>query len=272
MDTVRHDGRETAFRTAGADADPTAANSADAKSDASAEVLYVHGSGATHRLWAAQYGPDGPVRPAAALDLSGHGDSADVPTEPGARTLDAYARDVIAVAEETGANALVGNSLGGAVVLRVALDTGFDPDALVLAGTGARLAVHEDLREWLADDFDRAVEFLHGPNRLFHGADERTLDRSRSQMRATGQAVTRRDFLTCHAFDVRDRLGEIDAPALAVVGEHDSLTPPAFHEFLADELPDCEYVEIPDAAHLAMAERPAAFGRAVGRFLESVDN
>lgn len=255
METVRHDGRETAYRVGG--------------DDGNADVLYVHGSGATHRLWVAQYGPDGPVRPAAALDLGGHGDSGDVATEPGPETLHAYARDAIAVAEATGARALVGNSLGGAVVLRVALDTDFDPDALVLAGTGARLAVHEGLREWLADDFDRAVEFLHEPDRLFHDADEPTLDRSREQLRATGQAVTRRDFLTCHAFDVRDRLGEVDAPALAVVGEHDSLTPPRFHEYLADRLHDCEYAEIPDAAHLAMAERPAAFNAVVGRFLDS---
>jgi pimeloyl-ACP methyl ester carboxylesterase len=259
METVRHDGRETAYRIAG-----------DSRSGADAEILYVHGSGATHRLWGAQYGSDGPAHPAAALDLSGHGDSGDVTTEPGPETLDVYARDVIAVAEATGADVLVGNSLGGAVVLRVALDTEFDPGALVLAGTGAKLTVHEGLREWFDDDFERAVDFLHGDDRLFHDADERTLERSRSQMRATGRTVTRRDFLTCHAFDVRERLDEVDAPALAVVGERDSLTPPSYHECLTDRLPDCEYVEVADAAHLAMAERPSAFNRAVGRFLDSV--
>jgi 3-oxoadipate enol-lactonase len=272
METVRHDGRKTAYRIAGGDADAdTAAESASTgESAGSAEILYVHGSGATHRLWAAQYGPDGPARPAAAVDLSGHGESDDVATEPGPETLDAYAQDVIAVAEATGADALAGNSLGGAVVLHVALETDFGPAALVLAGTGAKLAVTEELRAWLTEDFERAVDFLHGDDRLFHDADGRALDRSKSQLRATGQAVTRRDFLTCHRFDVRDRLGEVDAPALAVVGEHDSLTPPAYHEFLADELPDCEYAEIPDAAHLAMAERPAAFNRTVGGFLDSL--
>ncbi|WP_459191391.1 alpha/beta fold hydrolase [Halosimplex sp. J119] len=263
MENVRHDGRETAYRVAGGDR--------ESDGPQSASVLYVHGSGATHRLWAAQYGPDGPGSPAAAVDLSGHGDSEDVDAAPGPDTLAAYARDVIAVARETDADVLVGNSLGGAVVLHVALETDFDPRALVLAGTGAKLSVHEDLREWLADDFERAVEFLHGEDRLFHDADERTLDRSTSQLRATGQQVTRRDFLTCHTFDVRDRLDEISAPALAIVGEHDSLTPPASHEYLAANLPDGEYAEITDAAHLAMAERPAEFNRVVGEFLESLD-
>ncbi|WP_415382307.1 alpha/beta fold hydrolase [Halosimplex sp. TS25] len=258
MQTLDHDGRTTAYRATRPDADGPVA-------------LYVHGSGATHRVWAAQYGARGPSHPAAALDLSGHGDSEDVDAGPGPDTLDAYARDVVAVARETDADVLAGNSLGGAVVLRVALDTDLDPEALILAGTGAKLAVHEPLREWLADDFERAVEFLHGDDRLFHDVGERAGERSKSQLLATGRAVTRRDFLTCHAFDVRDRLGEIGAPTLAVVGEHDSLTPPAYHEYLAETLPNGAYAEIPDAAHLAMAERPDAFNRAVAEFLGSVD-
>jgi 3-oxoadipate enol-lactonase len=254
METVTHDGRATAYRQTGADP----------------RVLYVHGSGATHRLWGRQFPPDGPA-PAVAVDLSGHGDSDDVGTAPGSETLDAYARDVVAVAGETGADVLVGNSLGGAVVLRVALETALAPAGLVLAGTGAKLAVREDLREWLATDFERAVDALHGPDRLFHDADERVLDRSRSEMHETGQAVVRRDFLTCHAFDARERLGAVDAPALAVVGEHDQLTPPAYHEYLADRLSNCEYAEIEGAAHLAMVERSAAFNRTLGRFLARLD-
>ncbi|MDG5775900.1 alpha/beta hydrolase [Haloarculaceae archaeon H-GB2-1] len=254
METVVHDGRATAYRDV-------------EHLDGDATILYVHGSGGSHRVWGHQYGPDGPVHPAVAVDLSGHGDSEDVETDAGPATLDAYAADVAAVVDETDANVLVGNSLGGAVVLTAVLDGLVAPDGLVLAGTGAKLAVAEPLREWLADDFERAVEFLHGEDRLFHDADERTVERSKEQMRTTGQAVTRRDFLSCHTFDVRDRLGEIDVPTLAVVGEHDSLTPPSYHEFFAAEIPDCEYVEIERAAHLAMAERPAAFNEVLASFV-----
>lgn len=256
MQQIEHDGRTTRYRETQPDASGLA-------------TLYVHGSGATHRLWAAQYGGDGPAGPSVALDLSGHGESEDVDADPGLATLSAYARDVIVVARATDADVLVGNSLGGAVVQHVSLDTDFEPSALVLAGTGAKLAVLDDLREWLRDDFDRAIDFLHGDDRLFHDASDRTIERSKSAMREVGQAITARDFLTCHAFDVRARLDEIEASTLAVVGEHDSLTPPAYHEFLAAELPDCEYVKIDEAAHLAMAERPAAFNSALGDVLDS---
>ncbi|MFB6074923.1 MAG: alpha/beta fold hydrolase [Haloarculaceae archaeon] len=255
--TVDHDGRETAYRTvAGAAAGPT--------------TLYVHGSGGDRRLWSYQYAPRGPAHPAVALDLSGHGASDDVDLPAGPETLAAYVADVRAVARATGASVFVGNSLGGAVLLRSVLDGALDPSAVVLAGTGAKLAVHEQLRDALADDFGAALDLLHGPDRLFHDADETLVGRSRAAMAETGRAVTERDFLTCHAFDVRGELDTVPCSALALVGEHDTLTPVAYHEYLAERLPDCRLSVIDDAAHLAMLERPGAFNDTVAAFLGSV--
>ncbi|MFC6724951.1 alpha/beta fold hydrolase, partial [Halobium palmae] len=158
----------------------------------------------------------------------------------------------------------------GAVALTVALERGaeLDLDGLVLAGTGARLAVLDDLLHWLESEFERAVEFLHAPDRLFHDPDERYLSVSREAMYDAGRAVTSRDFHTCHVFDVRDRLGDVDIPALAVIGEHDQLTPPWYHEFLAEGIPDCDLAVVEDAAHLAMLERPEAFNAALGEFFD----
>lgn len=257
MQTVSHHGRDTAYRHARPEAaGPTA--------------LYVHGSGGNHRLWAGQYGPRGPTHPAVALDLAGHGSSPDVDTEPGPETLSAYAADVVAVARETGATVLVGNSLGGAVVQRVLLDGTLHPEAAVLAGTGAKLAVIAALRDWLAEDFDRAIEFLHEPGRLFLDPTPERRAASVEAMRDTGRAVTRRDFLTCHEFDVRDDLADVDVPTLALVGEADELTPVTYHEYLAETLPNCTLRVLSDAAHLAMVERAAAFNEAIGDFLQAL--
>lgn len=250
METVTHDERRTAYRHPG---------------EGEATVLYVHGSGGTHRVWAAQYGRRDGSR--AALDLSGHGESHDVDAEAGPETLDAYADDVVAVARATGASVLVGNSLGGAVVQHVALERDLPLSGLVLTDTGAKLSVADPLKEWLADDWDRAVEFLHGEDMLFHDPDPEDVERSKATMRETGRAVTERDFLTCDRFDARDRLEEISVPTLCVYGEHDRLTPPKFHEYLAEHVPDAEAVEIADAAHLPFVERPEAFDEAVSGFV-----
>jgi pimeloyl-ACP methyl ester carboxylesterase len=256
METVSHGGRETAYRAVRADGDEPI-------------VLYVHGSGGTHRVWANQYGPEGPSHPAVALDLSGHGGSEDIDTPAGPETLAAYAADVCAVARATGADLLVGNSLGGAVIQHILLERDHDFRAAVLAGSGAKLAVSDQLRTWLAEDFERAVEWLHGPDRLFHDTDEQTSERSMAAMHAVGQAVTERDFQSCHSFDVRKRVGEIDVPTLALVGEYDRLTPPSYHEFLADEIPRGSLHVLDGAAHLAMLDRPAEFGAAIEAFLDT---
>ncbi|EMA01872.1 Pimeloyl-ACP methyl ester carboxylesterase [Haloarcula vallismortis] len=255
MNWVTHDGRVTTYRQAqSAGTGPTA--------------LYVHGSGATHRVWGHQYAPSGPTHPAVALDLSGHGESDDIDTGAGTATLDAYADDVVAVGQETDADVLVGNSLGGAVAQWVALERDWSLEAIVLLGTGPELPVFDGLQEWLANDWDRAVEFLHDRDRLFHDTDHEALSRSHEEMEDVGQAVTRRDFMTCHEFDVRDRLGEIDVPVLAICGEHDKLTPRAYHETLAREVPDGEVSFVPDAAHLAMVEQAGVFNDILAEFIE----
>lgn len=254
METVTHHGRKTAYRVSdrGGEGSP---------------LLLVHGSGGNNAVWKGQFRLS-TERPVVALDLSGHGTSDDVDAEAGWPALSAYADDVLAVADEVDARILAGNSLGGAVALHVILERDPDLDAVVLAGTGAKLGVLEGLLAWLDSDFDRALEFLHERDCLFHEPDEKLVDASVTSMRDAGQAVTARDFRTCHRFDVRDQLDEIGVPALALTGEHDQLTPPWYHEYLADELPDCEWTTIDDAAHLSMLEQPAAFDEAVTTFLD----
>jgi pimeloyl-ACP methyl ester carboxylesterase len=254
METVTHHGRATTYRRhdRGGDGDP---------------ILFVHGSGGSHAVWKSQarLADD---RPVITLDLSGHGGSDDVAAEPGYETLSAYVDDALAVVEATGARVLCGNSLGGAVVVTLVLERDVDLSGLILAGTGAKLAVLDDLLRWLRTDFERAIEFLHGPDRLFHDPDDRLVDASSEMFHASGRAVTERDFRTAHEFDVRGRLGDVDVPTLAVVGEYDALTPPWYHEALAERIPDAEWTTIDDAAHLAMLERPEAFNEAVSSFLD----
>jgi pimeloyl-ACP methyl ester carboxylesterase len=177
---------------------------------------------------------------------------------------------VRAVAESTAATVLVGNSLGGAVLQQALLTGTLEPHAVVLTGTGAKLRVAESLRTDLSSAFGAAIQSLHGPQMLFQDPDDPNRHRSMAQMRAVGQRVTERDFLACHSFDVRDRLDEIDCPALAICGETDSLTPPAYHEYLATHLPQGQFVTIPDAAHLAMVEQPDRWNDAVAGFLQHI--
>ena len=233
-------------------------------------LLCVHGSGGVHAVWSGQQRLADRY-PVTALDLSGHGDSEDVFATPGYTTLSAYADDVLSVAAATDSRILIGNSLGGAIVLHIALERDFEPDAIVLTGTSARMGVLEDLLQWFETDFERAISFLHDDNGLFY-ADSGLRERSAETMRTCGQAVVSRDFQTCHEFDIRSRLEEIDVPTLVVAGEHDKLTPPGYQEQLAEGIPGAQFVSIPEAGHLPQCERPGAFNEAVASFLDSVSS
>lgn len=246
MAQCSHHGRETAYTVAAGGHRPRA--------------LYVHGSGANRHAWAIQY-THGPFGPAAAVDLSGHGDSGDVTTAAGPETLAAYADDVVAVARTFDPDVLVGHSLGGAVVLQCLLADRLSPRGVVLAGTGAKLAVHESIRRMLREQFDALADTLHGNADLPDESDSAAT--AREALLSAGQRVTLRDFMTCHEFDVRDRLAELSLPALAVVGDHDSLTPPSYHDFLAERMQRCELAVLEDATHLAMLERPGPFHAAL---------
>lgn len=255
MDTVSHNDRTTAYRRVDRVGERT--------------VCYIHGAGGSSRVWVHQYGdPTGPS--AVAPDLSGHGDSDDISAAAGVEALDAYADDVVAVCEEVGATVLCGNSMGGAIAMWIALERDLALDGLVLADTGAKLTVASEFLETLSSDFDSAIEMLHSPEMLFYDPTDELVEGSEESLRSAGQHVTVRDFETCDAFDIRDQLGAINVPALALCGEHDSLTPPSFHEYLAEELPTCTFREIKDAAHLPMIEQPESFNDAVGSFLDSI--
>lgn len=77
----------------------------------------------------------------------------------------------------------------------------------------------------------------------------------------------------CHAIpkiNLTARLKEIKCPALVICGEQDPGTPPAMAREIQQNLPGATLALIPQAAHLANLEQPAAFNRALGDFLASL--
>jgi 3-oxoadipate enol-lactonase len=65
------------------------------------------------------------------------------------------------------------------------------------------------------------------------------------------------------AFDVRDRLGDVTAPTLAVAGAEDPATTVEMVRLLADGIPDSAFVVVAGAAHLPTATHPGAVNAAL---------
>ena len=72
--------------------------------------------------------------------------------------------------------------------------------------------------------------------------------------------------------DLSQQLPRISVPALILVGELDTVTPPATAELLARAIPNARLVVIPGAGHLSHQEQPEVFNAAVRAFLDEVES
>ncbi|KAL1890444.1 hypothetical protein Sste5346_008272 [Sporothrix stenoceras] len=72
------------------------------------------------------------------------------------------------------------------------------------------------------------------------------------------------------AFYVRNRLHEIKAPALIMVGRHDIVTPIEFSEEIVREVQNGQLVIFEESGHNPAADEPAKFQKVVSDFLNSL--
>jgi pimeloyl-ACP methyl ester carboxylesterase len=232
-------------------------------------LVCVHGAGGTHRTWLPLLEGLGARFAVVAVDLPGHGASAG----KGSETIAGYADFVRGFLDALGLRraSLCGHSMGGAIVQAVCLAAPARVSGLVLAGTGARLRVSPKILEPLAaGDGASAVSLLRewafGPGVPEARAEAWTAD----ILRYVPAPVLARDFRACDAFDAMAEVGRVAAPALAICGSADRLTPPKYSAFLAQRIPGCRLRILEGAGHFPMLEQPEAFNAALADFLASL--
>ena len=71
--------------------------------------------------------------------------------------------------------------------------------------------------------------------------------------------------------DQRDRAAAIAVPTLILCGDEDGVTPPALSQELAALIPRSRVEIIPASGHLANAEQPEQFNRAIDDFLAEIE-
>jgi 3-oxoadipate enol-lactonase len=66
-------------------------------------------------------------------------------------------------------------------------------------------------------------------------------------------------------------LGGINVPTLVLVGEEDTITPPADARQMAHAIPDSRMLIVPEAGHMSNLENPGAFNTALLGFLAELE-
>jgi cystathionine beta-lyase/cystathionine gamma-synthase/pimeloyl-ACP methyl ester carboxylesterase len=242
-------------------------------------VLLVHGHPFNRSMWYPQVSflADRGFR-VIAPDLRGYGDSSVL---TGRCPLEVFARDIAALLDHLDLPAAVmcGLSMGGQIVLEFSR---LFPDrvlALVLAGTSAppdtetaaasrRATADRLLAEGMAGYAAEVLPKMISPETISGRPD--VAAHVSGMMRGTapaGAAAALRG--RAERPDYVPMLAGLTVPALVLVGSEDEFTPLTDAELIASRLADATLVVIPGAAHLPNLERPAAFNRALGQFLDA---
>jgi pimeloyl-ACP methyl ester carboxylesterase len=251
-------------------------------------IVWIHGLSGSWQNWLENLPFFARTHRCIAMDLPGFGES-EMPVEKIAISGYAAAVDellgVLGVAPAT----VVGNSMGGFVGAELAIRFGTWVEKLVLV-SAAGLSVEHQRHERVLALMRRGSKALAlGSGWLASKSDE-LARRPRSRLAMLAVVAAHPDRLPAplvaeqlHGsgkpgfidaldalsdYPIRDRLGEITAPALVVWGTKDLLVPVRDAWEFGELIGDARVVVYEDTGHVAMLERPVAFNALVQEFLE----
>jgi len=234
-------------------------------------LILIHGAGSSHISWALQLRDFSSTNRTIAIDLSGHGKSDDV--EGKVSLEETYSMEVAALVEHLKLNdfILVGHSMGGGVAMSYCLNSSLPPPkALVLVDTSPVL----ELSKLALGLVKEAIEdrlFLFKSQFFEDYTDTYMIKELEDRIRKANPGVLQRDLAICDKFNISDRVHDIKAPTLVLVGEHDDIIRPKIAESLWSDLPNAELAVVPRANHAPMIEQPDEFNRLLRDFLTWVE-
>lgn len=240
-------------------------------------VVFIHGFPFSHAMWEPQMmALPNDVR-AVSYDVRGHGQS-----DPGdgQYTIELFVDDLIGLLDELAIRQAVicGLSMGGYIALRAVERHPDRVRALVLCNTrseadpnearikraGQMKSVKQTGSKPFAEGFVKAVfageTFTKNPG---------IVGTIQGIIASTPPHVIAGTLLALAArTDTTPALPGIKVPTLIMVGEHDTLTPPAASEAMHKAIKGSELKIIPGAAHMSNLENPAVFNEHLLKFLK----
>ena len=261
-------------------------------------AVFLHGSALRTDLWHYQM-PGINSHRLVFYDLRGHGLSQ--PKGDAEFSIATLAHDLKAVIEDARLDevVLVGHSIGGMIALELCVmwpdlvgtvvkglvlaNTTYGPAAETLIGGAAVARLERLTRRPLdvigsqAGHLDRLRKIIRPSDAIFWGvaitafgpgASAKQIDFTYDMLAETPSDMVFDLVRSYRDFDVRDRLGDVDVPALVIGGTNDRLTVCKASEEIAAALPLGRLELLEGCGHMSMLERHRDFNRMVQDFLD----
>jgi 3-oxoadipate enol-lactonase len=239
-----------------------------------APILFLHGVGSDKSVWAPQLAHFGAKRRAVAFDYPGYGDSD--PAETGT-TRDDFAAAILGAMDTLGIEQahVCGLSLGGVIAIAMHAAAPARCASLILADSFAvhpdGPAIHQRATSASRTLTMRQLAEQRTPAILAPGVSEAISDEVCRTMARIDPHAFRIGTEAVWLADQRDRVATIAVPTLVLVGDHDTITPPALSEELANAIPGARLQILAGTGHLTNIERPDEFNAVVETFIEGVE-
>ena len=230
-------------------------------------LVFIHGAGGNWTGWHLQRDFFSRDFNCFIMELPGHGAA----QSQGAQEVKSYALWIRGALDELEVDNpfVIGQSMGGAVTMDLALRFPTFPKGLVLVSTGARLRVLPRILDEIKADFTQAVESICELS-FAKDVPEEMLEVAIAEMQKNLPEVLYGDFSACERFDIMGEVGGIKNPTLIICGDQDALTPVKYSRYLAERIAGSHLEVIEGAGHMVMLERPEQFNKTVEVFLHSV--
>ncbi|MGB9755527.1 MAG: alpha/beta fold hydrolase [Desulfurella sp.] len=224
-------------------------------------LIFIHGSGATKLTWKHQLKVQLPQYTKIALDLPGHGESKG----SGFSSIKDYVECVKSFIKVLNLEnvTLCGHSMGGAIVQMFSLKYPLLIDAIIIAGSGAKLKVHQDILDATLNGLNYTEQWAYCEN-----TKKELISQAESDFLKTDKMVRYKDFLACNNFDIMQDVSRIENPTLIIVGSCDKLTPPKYAQYLKENIKQSTLQIVQNAGHMSMWEQPDDFNRTICNFLQ----
>jgi len=255
-------------------------------------LVLIHGAWASHEWWRWQAPALSHHYRVISPDVRGHGKSSPLKA---ASSVDDFTADLKGFLEKVGTRevVLVGWSMGGLISMQYCLNYPSAVKALILIATRghrnpslkfriihqylqARLSLFMDLssprqydreagkfpsrdRDWLAMEVRRMLSPT-APKEVF----EWVMADFKSNPRKNYFRVAR----SIWNWEAENSLKNIKAPALIMVGENDTMTPPRFSRLLNAAIPDSRLIIVENASHYLALEQPERVNGEIVGFLK----
>jgi 3-oxoadipate enol-lactonase len=234
-------------------------------------LVFSNSLGTTHRMWDPQVNAFTKHFRMLRYDTRGHGQSS---ATPGPYTIEQLSWDVVRLLDflQVDRVCFCGLSMGGMIGVFLGANAPNRFRKIALCNTAAKIGTSESWNariDAVKKGGMRAVagavleRWLTPGYRAAHPTETAGILRMLEEANPEGYVA---NCAAIRDMDQREALQNVKVPALVLAGTHDTSTPAAEGQFVAQHIPGASYVEV-NAAHLSNLEAQDEFNRHVADFL-----